>query len=160
MNKVENVLLLFILFSPWCNDHEDFAVLTNGFTYYQVWCDLLKVRPIYLRGRQVETRNGKSTLFWKDPWLYGKPICLISPVLFDMYYEKNITVHQFLLVNGQLAFTRWLPPFMFDQWIEIVNRAYQSRYQNTDDIISWRWGGKKTSITRTVYDHVTREKLM
>jgi hypothetical protein len=30
-----------------------------------VWADLLKVKQIYLRGRQI-IKNGKQTLLWKD----------------------------------------------------------------------------------------------
>jgi hypothetical protein len=41
-----------------------------------VWTDLLKVKPIYLRGRQVIIKNGKHTLFCKD--LAGRQTYLCS----------------------------------------------------------------------------------
>jgi hypothetical protein len=74
-----------------------------------VWTDLLKIKPIYLRGRQVIIKNGKHTLFWKDSWPGDKPICVQAPVLFDWCEDKDINVYQFLSKNGQLRFSRWLP---------------------------------------------------
>jgi hypothetical protein len=71
----------------------------------------------------VETKNGKMTLFWKDPWLLDKPICLIAPVLFDLCDDKDITVYQFLVREGQLTFSRWLPPLLFEQWLNIVGES-------------------------------------
>jgi hypothetical protein len=62
-----------------------------------VWRDFLKIRTIYLKGRKINTKNWKQTLFWKDLWLGDKPISLHSPTLFDMCEDKNITVHGFLL---------------------------------------------------------------
>jgi hypothetical protein len=52
---------------------------------------------IYLRGRKVETRNGKMYLFWLDPWQCEEPLCLKFPVLFDLCENKNMSVYQFLL---------------------------------------------------------------
>jgi hypothetical protein len=71
-----------------------------------VWTDLLKIKPIYLRGRQIITKNGKHTLFWKDSWLGDKPICVQAPVLFDWCEDKDINVCQFLSKGGQLLFNR------------------------------------------------------
>jgi len=47
-----------------------------------VWADLLEVRPFYLRGRKITTKNGKNSLFWTDPWLHSQPLCITHPVLF------------------------------------------------------------------------------
>jgi hypothetical protein len=65
-----------------------------------VWQDLLKIKSIYLRGRKIETKKGDLTLFWLDPWLYDRPICLVAPVLFDLCEEKEITVYNFLVRGG------------------------------------------------------------
>ena len=74
-----------------------------------IWTDLLKIREIYLRGRIIQTADGKRTLFWKDVWLYNKPLCLLHPMLFDWCQNKNITVHNVLERNGRIPFNRWLP---------------------------------------------------
>jgi hypothetical protein len=72
-----------------------------------------------------------------------------------MCEDKNITVHGFLLKNGHLTFNRWLPPFLFDQWLEIVNSTYNFNYKTKDDWVSWRWGGKNKYTTKSVYEHLT-----
>jgi hypothetical protein len=46
---------------------------------------------------------------------------------------------------------------LFDQWVGIVNDAYNFKFHNDNDAISWRWwwgGGKFT--TKSVYDQLTR----
>ena len=59
-----------------------------------LWSDLLSVRCYYLWGRKLEVNNGKRTLFWEDPWLHNKPLCILAPTL--LCNEKFITVHQTL----------------------------------------------------------------
>jgi len=76
-----------------------------------IWASLLKIRQVYLRGRQVQTKNGKNTLFWEDCWINEKPICKEHPVLFDLCNDKLISVHKVLQNNGRLSFSRWLPPY-------------------------------------------------
>jgi hypothetical protein len=60
---------------------------------------------ICLRGRKFENGNGKGTLLWIDVWLFYKPICIISHVLFDMCEDKNMIVHKFLTFNGHIQLT-------------------------------------------------------
>jgi hypothetical protein len=42
----------------------------------------------------------KKTLFWKDEWIGEKPICMMAPVLYEWCPQKDITVHEFLCMNG------------------------------------------------------------
>ena len=49
-----------------------------------VWSDLLKVKDIYLMGRDICMKNGNLTRFWKDRWLYQQPLCLTEPELFEL----------------------------------------------------------------------------
>jgi hypothetical protein len=64
--------------------HNDFAI----------WYDLLKVRDIYLQGRKMCVKDGKKTLFWKDSWLYDKPLNSIFPDLFKLCSHPGISVAQ------------------------------------------------------------------
>jgi hypothetical protein len=45
-----------------------------------MWADLLKIKHIYLQGRKMNIKNGKSTSVWKDIWLYDEPLvpCSLS----------------------------------------------------------------------------------
>ena len=69
-----------------------------------IWADLLKIKNIYLQGRKVLVRNGKNTFFWKDSWLYDKPLCMMFPDLFKFCKQQNILVETslkiFLLLDG------------------------------------------------------------
>jgi hypothetical protein len=120
--------------------NKNVGTVNNRIDDSPVWKDLLKVKHVYLAGRQVNVRNGKSVLFWRDIWLDDRPLCLVTPTLFDLCVDKDTTVFTFLVKGGQLEFTRWLPPFLFEQWVSIVNLAFQFNFQNANDVISWKWG--------------------
>jgi hypothetical protein len=124
---------------------EGISTVRHKLTDSPVWIDLLKVKHIYLGGRMTTTNNGRKTLLWKDPWLSDKPIFAEAPVIFELCLEKDITVHQFLRRNGDLDLSRWLPPVLFHQSVGIIDRIYNYNFQNSEDIISWKWGIKKHS---------------
>jgi hypothetical protein len=65
-----------------------------------------------------------------------------APVIFDLCAEKEITIHNFLRKEGQIQFDRWLPPILFNKWLEIIGEVYTYKYEKCDDIIKWKWGGK------------------
>jgi hypothetical protein len=123
-----------------------------------MWSDLIKVRNLYLRGRVIKVRDGKQTLFWKDIWLQDKPLCVLAPVLFDWCSHKDVTVHQFLSLNGHLSFDRWLPPILFEQWLSIVGRTFCFQFQNERDIC-WKWGGKGQYTSKSMYDLLTKDDV-
>jgi hypothetical protein len=104
-----------------------------------IWSDLLKIKHIYVKGRTMLVKNGRNTSFWLDTWIYDKPLCLLFPVLFELCQSKNISVHQFLSCQGQISFRRWLTPLLFQQWLGIVDFAYQYNFKNTSDIPLWKW---------------------
>ena len=65
-----------------------------------VWSDLLKVKYMYLSNRKIKVKNGLSTLFWEDPWINDKPLCLLHPVLYELCTDKLVSVHFFLSRNA------------------------------------------------------------
>jgi hypothetical protein len=42
--------------------------------------------------------------------------------------------------------------------MEIVDKAFQFNYQNNGDFVSWRWVGKKSFTTKSVYNHLTSDE--
>ena len=72
-----------------------------------VWCDLLKVKHIYLRGRTFLVKNEKKVTFWTDTWITDKLLCTLYPVLFDLCESKNISVFDFVVAHGQIWFKIW-----------------------------------------------------
>ena len=123
-----------------------------------MWSNLLKIRQIYLRGRKIQTKNGKKSLFWEDNWLHDKPLCIEHPVLFEFCENKEIIVHEVLSRRGHLTFSRWLTPLLFDEWLTLVDSVFSFTFENQDDIILWRWNTKKSFTTKSVYNHLSSER--
>ena len=82
------------------------------------------------------------------------PLCIRAPILYDLYNEKFITVYQVLINNGQLGFRRWLPPILFDLWLQIPNEVYSYNFDNIADEVSWKWSKSGKFSTKTVYNHL------
>lgn len=57
-----------------------------------IWNDLLKVKDIYLRGRSIKLGDGEKISFWKDTWLYDKPLNQLHPDLYKLCQQKEIYV--------------------------------------------------------------------
>jgi hypothetical protein len=123
-----------------------------------VWKDLLKVKNIYLKGRTVNVRNGRGTSFWTDTWLNDKPLCYLFPILFSLCADKNISVYQFLLQQGQINFDRWLSPLLFEQWLGVVDTVYHYPFVDASDIPRWRWNKSGLFSTKSVYEFLTKEE--
>ena len=68
-----------------------------------IWTDLLKIKYFYMRNRKVKVNNGQSTLFWEEPWLKEKPLCILHPVLYDLCLDKKISIHS-VLIRGSSKF--------------------------------------------------------
>jgi hypothetical protein len=65
------------------------------------------------RGGKLRLGMVKKTLFWKDIWLYDKPISIIFSDLFKLCPQQDITVAQVRNDLSSVKFRRWL----VDQWL-------------------------------------------
>jgi len=83
-----------------------------------MWSDLLKVRDIYLQGRQLKVKDGRSTLFWRDTWIYDKPLSSLFPDLFKICEQPDISLYHVKLDPNHVTFTRWL---IDDLWLSLEN---------------------------------------
>lgn len=72
-------------------------------------------------------KNSKSTLFWKDIWLYNDPLYTLSPDLFKICDQKDISVFQ--LVSGlvPISFCRWLTPGLRTEWDKIMEDVLETQ---------------------------------
>jgi hypothetical protein len=84
-----------------------------------VWVDLIKIKNIYLQGRKKIVKNGKSTLVWKDTWLYSEPLSTTSPDLFKLCEQKDILVFQLIIGLVPVTFSRWLNDDLRNEWNKI-----------------------------------------
>ena len=102
--------------------------------------------------------NGKLTLFWEDPWLYNKPLCVVAPILYDLCHDKLASVYHVLTVDGRLNFRRWLPPILFENWINILGDVYKFSFDNIDDVVTWKWSKYGFFSTKSMYNHLTSDE--
>lgn len=107
-----------------------------------VWKDLLKVRPIYLKGRKIKPNNGERTLLWSDPWLETDPLHSKFSTLYELCEEKTITIKSFILKNRQIGFRRWLPDILYSQWEELRHIILASHTNEINDEVFW--AGQRT----------------
>ena len=56
-----------------------------------------------------------------------------------------------------MPFDRWLPPSIFEEWIDIINTTFSFNFKQQPYEISWKWGGKKIFTTKSVYDHLNQQ---
>ena len=54
-----------------------------------IWCDLLKVKHVYLKGRAFSVKNGRNTSLWTDVWIRNKPLCYLYPILFFIFAVRR-----------------------------------------------------------------------
>ena len=57
-----------------------------------IWCGLLKVKHIYLKGRSIKVNDGRNTSFGSDTWLKDKPLYTLFPDLYDMCIDKKTSL--------------------------------------------------------------------
>ena len=84
-----------------------------------------------------------------------KPLYTLHLVLYDICYDKYVSIHTVLLKGAQLNFSRWLPPVLFDSWLTIINEVFSYSYNNSRDLIIWKNGLKGTFSTKSAYDSIT-----
>jgi hypothetical protein len=62
---------------------------------------------------------------------------------------------QALLAGVQLNFRRWLPPILFENWMNILEQVYGHDFDNAEDVITWKWCKTGTFSSKSMYIHLT-----
>jgi hypothetical protein len=120
-----------------------------------MWADLLKIKHIYLQGRKMNIKNGKSTSVWKDIWLYDEPLCTLFPVLFKLCEQQDILVHQWLNKSSTITFSRWLTAELGYEWGKIQSDASKSQLDDGHDIASWKLESRGNFSVKSTYNALT-----
>lgn len=56
------------------------------------WTGLLHSKDKFIALCKFRIGNGRSTRFWEDWWLGSRPLKLQFPILYDICFNKNISV--------------------------------------------------------------------
>ena len=118
-----------------------------------IWADLLKIRHIYLQGRKVKIKNGDKALFWKDSWLFDKPLECLFPDLFSICMQLDISVSQ--MKQRSVNFTRWLVDNMRLDWNNILRKVEKITLTDGEDMVNWKFDKKGCFSVKSVYKFLT-----
>jgi len=116
-------------------------------------CTYLPLRFTWV-GDRCMLRMGKTLLpgkmcDWKaDPFVSYTLSCM------NGVRDKCISVFCVLNRNGHLNFNRWLPPILFEIWMEVLEENFSFHFVHLNDTMSWKWSSKMFT-TKSVYDHLT-----
>jgi hypothetical protein len=80
------VRLKYVKGTPVCS-------IPNRYNDSPVWCDLLKIRQIYLKRRKFQINDGRLVSFWLDIWLGDKSLCQEYSILYDLCNDKGCSVY-------------------------------------------------------------------
>jgi hypothetical protein len=103
-----------------------------------LWKDLMKVRFIYLRGREYKLNNGKRVSFWKYAWLDNNPLCVSYPILFDICVNQNCSVWEVAQNGWVVDFKIRLHVILRDQWYGLATTLNGVRLTDEPDVALWK----------------------
>jgi hypothetical protein len=124
-----------------------------------VWCDLLRVRHIYLKDREFMVKNGKLASFWVDSWLDEKPLCLTYPMLYELCTNKNCSVYQVKQQGWVLEFSIRLLNIIRNQWYELAHKLNQVILGEENDVVMWRWTTSRKFSVKSVYKQLSKHEF-
>jgi hypothetical protein len=111
------------------------------------WKGILDVLDIFYKYRKKRVGNGKNTSFWKNIWCDSKPLSSKYPNLFEIAYDKYITVDKALSSDFQsLTFKRRLLGVLDIDYSNLIAQCNNIVISNDDDKVLWLLGNKGFSV--------------
>jgi hypothetical protein len=111
------------------------------------WKKILSLRDNFYKYCKVVVGNGMKTSLWKSSWTGDLPLATKVPILFDLAYDKDISVNKVLCSNFEvLSFRRRIIgnlSLMFEDLLGCCNNISLS---DQDDRIVWCLGKKGFSV--------------
>jgi hypothetical protein len=102
------------------------------------WKKILSLRDNFYKYCNTLVGNGLNTSFWKSNWIGNLPLAVQFPSLFDLAYDKDISVNKVLVSNIEaLLFRRRIIGnlrVLLDDLMICCNHVFLS---DQDDIIGW-----------------------
>jgi hypothetical protein len=121
-----------------------------------IWCDLLKVRHIYLRGRGIQANNGQKVSFWLYNWMDEVPLCITYPVLYDEALNQKCSVSEVRAQGWMVHFKTILHGVIRAQWYDLAVRLNNFPINDSKDVAYWKWTTSRCFTIKSVYDHLTK----
>jgi hypothetical protein len=111
------------------------------------WKGLLSVRDKYYNYCKKNIGDGKSSSFWKNIWCGNVKLADKYPNLFEVAYDKDITVHKVISSNFQmLTFRRRLIGDLGEAYSDLMEHCSQVLLSDNDDSSKWLLGCKGFSV--------------
>jgi len=112
------------------------------------WKKILSLRDNFYKYCKTEVGNGLKTSFWKSIWIGNLPLSIQFPILFDLTYDKDVSVNDVFTSNFEsLTFRRRIVGnlrMLFDEMISCCNQVTLS---DREDKIVWNLGKKAYQLT-------------
>lgn len=115
------------------------------------WKAIMKVKEVYMAGRQISLSNGRLVRVWKDMWLDKCVLMEKFPLLFSICQDPDISFSEFANKNFTLDFRRRIPPELQVQWDMIVERARGVVLHEAPDVVRWKLNPNGIFSTKSVY---------
>jgi hypothetical protein len=88
-----------------------------------------------------------KTSFWKSTWLGNQPLSIQFHVLFDLTYDKDVSVNEVFTSNFEsLTFRRRIVGNLKLFFDELINYCNQVSLSDQEDKIVWTLGKKGFSV--------------
>jgi hypothetical protein len=124
------------------------------------WKKILSLRDNFYKYCKTEVGNGLKTSFWKSNWIGNQPLSIQFPVLFDLTYDKDVSVNEVFTSNFEsLTFRRRIVGnlrMLFDEMISCCNQVTLS---DQEDKIVWNLGKKGFSVN-SMYKKKMEEQVL
>jgi hypothetical protein len=119
-----------------------------------VWNDLLKVKELYLAGRQFIAGNGSEIDFWRDPWCGAVTLQDKFGCLFEICNEQSGSVADMAGKRWSFTFRRWLDESAQNQLRQMRNILTSCALGQQKDKSIWIWEAKRKFSVKSMYAHL------
>jgi hypothetical protein len=131
----------------------------NRIDDFPIWKDLMKVRCIYLKGRDYKVNHGKNVSFWMDNWMGDKPLCVSYPILFDLCDNPKCSVFEVKNKEWVITFRERIHGLIREQWYLLASQLNALSLGDGKDQPIWKWTGSKNFSVKSVYDQLSKDDL-
>jgi hypothetical protein len=112
---------------------------------------VLDLRDVFYNHRRMIVGNGKKISFWKNTWTGDSPLVTKFPCLFDLAYDKDISVSKVLSSNFvALSFRRRIMDNLNLMYEELMDCCNSQVVSEQEDKIVWSLG-KKGLFVNSLY---------